>query len=1147
MRGNIIKMSLSKVAPTKVVTLYQYDYGQKIILTDVELPIAYEVYFARERHGESIHVIGDSTGVDIPDEMLQTSGTVYFWLFLHAGNSDGETEYEGIIKVLERAENSDTPPTPEQHDVITQTIASLNVAVQQTNEAVEEARTIVENVEETIETSLQQAKDSGEFDGPQGPQGEKGDKGDTGAQGPQGIQGIQGPQGIQGERGPQGIKGDTGDRGPQGPKGDQGNTGPQGPQGEQGIQGIQGEKGETGPQGIQGPQGPTGATGATGATGERGPQGNDGYTPVRGTDYWTIQDQNSIKADVEAYTDDIIVVQDTTPTNPQTKVWIDETEGNTVQVPSYQEFMSAEAAIATPYENLVFPITKGKHTFYNHAIYVAKQDIPTQEIWTASHWDQVVVGDQDSRVLTAIQDMNTATASDVGKALSPKTVVDGEVTEWKFVESGGSVDPSVIAEAVDDWLDDHPEATTTVEDGAVTFAKLAQDVTDKINNITVNKTVQLHFENGNVNGQGAESTATNRLRTGYLYCPEGFSISAPNGYKVYFRYFSSTSADSITGGSGSWETGDIDRKPNNTKYIRVIYAKTDDTNISPSDITTPVNITLRTKTDSSFDREDVPADAKETGKLVDVHGKNIAPYNIFTEVYSGVTSVDFNDEEESVTVTALSNGDYNCVSTINQWGKYNLKPGKTYRLHAKADPVDGSPTMFVAVRGINGNTDRIVARIDFPAEGGERFVDFVATQYMAKVSLFAAGAAGRKDSSAKYSKLWIKEIATSNDDIPSSWGLANVLARAKHVTDIKWTPKGNIPKNDSAYYDLTEQKGLPYSSVRDQDKAISLDVSFKTFMTAVNDPGSVLYTRKSTVKNSAAYYGTVCSGLLNYALGIELDLTNFFLGEWDAFEDVPMIDLQKGDMLYTSGHVALVIDIHRDTYGRIAMVEVTEEWPPVPRTNKYNWETFLSAFTGYKARRYKKLNGVNYASIPYVQCFDEQEQEITYPDIQTEYGDAAVFMKGEDVVIHVLNDEGYTSIDVKIGSTTVYTSNDVEDFTLENVQAGLHTITMHGETDSVSTFFVVDATASFDTSTGEVTFSSTNATPVLVNVYNLPVDRNIVCKPIILTDADRIAGSINVLQYMDQNYQYAKVTFKTAYGTAVWYSETHQKWTPIGS
>lgn len=38
------------------------------------------------------------------------------------------------------------------------------------------------------------------------------------------------------------------------------------------------------------------------------------------------------------------------------------------------------------------------------------------------------------------------------------------------------VDPEVIEQAVQDWLDEHPEATTTVQDGSITEAKLAQDV-----------------------------------------------------------------------------------------------------------------------------------------------------------------------------------------------------------------------------------------------------------------------------------------------------------------------------------------------------------------------------------------------------------------------------------------------------------------------------------------------------------------------------------------------------------------------------------------------------------------------------------------------------------------------------------------------
>ncbi|MBR6291050.1 MAG: collagen-like protein [Clostridia bacterium] len=59
----------------------------------------------------------------------------------------------------------------------------------------------------TVTAALTEARDAGDFTGPQGPKGEKGDKGDTGA------------------AGPQGPKGDTGAAGPQGPAGAKGGDG----------------------------------------------------------------------------------------------------------------------------------------------------------------------------------------------------------------------------------------------------------------------------------------------------------------------------------------------------------------------------------------------------------------------------------------------------------------------------------------------------------------------------------------------------------------------------------------------------------------------------------------------------------------------------------------------------------------------------------------------------------------------------------------------------------------------------------------------------------------------------------------------------------------------------------------------------------
>ena len=85
-----------------------------------------------------------------------------------------------------------------------------------------------------------------------------------------------------------------------GEKGDTGEQGPQGLQGEQGIQGVQGEKGDKGDKGETGEQGPKGDKGDKGDTGDNG---QDGYTPVRGTDYWTANDIATIEQYCADYID----------------------------------------------------------------------------------------------------------------------------------------------------------------------------------------------------------------------------------------------------------------------------------------------------------------------------------------------------------------------------------------------------------------------------------------------------------------------------------------------------------------------------------------------------------------------------------------------------------------------------------------------------------------------------------------------------------------------------------------------------------------------------------------------------------------------------------------------------------------------------
>ena len=129
--------------------LWQYDYGQILKITGVELPALYEVHFANDPRGTAKIMHGTEEGVAIPDEYLTSGASVFAWLFLHTGQDDGGTEYQVEIVVRRRAKASAEVPTPVEHDVISELIADMTVASEGTRVAKEEAVSAAESASES--------------------------------------------------------------------------------------------------------------------------------------------------------------------------------------------------------------------------------------------------------------------------------------------------------------------------------------------------------------------------------------------------------------------------------------------------------------------------------------------------------------------------------------------------------------------------------------------------------------------------------------------------------------------------------------------------------------------------------------------------------------------------------------------------------------------------------------------------------------------------------------------------------------------------------------------------------------------------------------------------------------------------------------
>ncbi len=79
--------------------------------------------------------------------------------------------------------------------------------------------------------------------------------------------------------------------------------------------------------------------------------------------------------------------------------------------------------------------------------------------------------------------------------------------------------------------------------------------------------------------------------------------------------------------------------------------------------------------------------------------------------------------------------------------------------------------------------------------------------------------------------------------------LDDIQEKALLMRWAKWTPKHAIPNNAGSFSSGKTITGLPYSSVKEMQKFIGLDVSIYTFLTAVNNPYNLINSEYYTDGN----------------------------------------------------------------------------------------------------------------------------------------------------------------------------------------------------------------------------------------------------------------------------------------------------------
>ena len=262
-------------------------------------------------------------------------------------------------------------------------------------------------------------------------------------------------------------------------------------------------------------------------------------------------------------------------------------------------------------------------------------------------------------------------------------------------------------------------------------------------------------------------------------------------------------------------------------------------------------------------------------------------------------------------------------------------------------------------------------------------------------------------------------------DLPTSQGMKNALLRAQQLLKLRWTPVGSYPVIYPAgaigaptlkgfFKPYRPQTGAGYSAVgRTNEKYLGVNVSIHTYMTAMANPKSVLYTQNlhGNGRLTAAFYGTVCSEFASYVLGLPFHID---CPQFSAMEDMEHIDASKLENLQLCDllnepktHTAVITGIDRDEAGKVVRITVTESTLPKVTETEFLPNEFVGYWLngGFEVLRYKKLHTVTYTPDPWVRLEGDPDlpTPVPNPAILPDYGDKANYRLGESVTLSVFD------------------------------------------------------------------------------------------------------------------------------------------------
>ena len=279
------------------------------------------------------------------------------------------------------------------------------------------------------------------------------------------------------------------------------------------------------------------------------------------------------------------------------------------------------------------------------------------------------------------------------------------------------------------------------------------------------------------------------------------------------------------------------------------------------------------------------------------------------------------------------------------------------------------------------------------------------------------------------------------------------LRRVDYIQHLRWVPLAKVPNGyppssgteyGNTYFDIAGRVaiGVPYSDVAETRKYVPNYVSLRTFMTAVKNRRSLLYTEELNNNTSKygisytsghrrAYYGTVCCGFTCWVMGTAV----MYLASAFGANTVPGLssvtsptanNVRPLDFIWQDGHIQMITDIFKDEFDNVKYIVWAEMSTPYPFRTIYTPEQFearLASISG-TVHRWNGWGGIaEPEATEYSQYLlgDTRREPKVNEDIMCFAGDYAAFAEGDTIYLNAKRNSTYTGVELYKNDTLLQT------------------------------------------------------------------------------------------------------------------------------